>query len=164
MAGARTAAPTRKEKTMSENSFTTTITVDRTPEEAFAAINNVRGWWSGEIEGTTDKLGGEFTYRYQDMHRSRQKITELVPGKKVVWRVSDSYLQFVKDKAEWDGTNIVFDIARKGGKTEVRFTHRGLAPEYECFDKCSGAWGFYIAGSLRDLIEAGKGQPNKKGQ
>jgi hypothetical protein len=63
------------------NSFTTTISVDQTPEEAFAAINNVRGWWTGDIEGGTDKVGDEFTYRYEDIHYSRQKITALVPGK-----------------------------------------------------------------------------------
>jgi len=46
---------------MKKRSLTTTISVDQTPNEAFAAINNVRGWWSGEIEGATDKLGAEFT-------------------------------------------------------------------------------------------------------
>ena len=35
---------------MTDNNFTTTITVDQTPEAAFAAINNVRGWWSQEIK------------------------------------------------------------------------------------------------------------------
>lgn len=45
---------------MSNRNFTTFFTVDQTPEEAFAAINNVRGWWSEEIEGDTDKLGDEF--------------------------------------------------------------------------------------------------------
>jgi hypothetical protein len=61
---------------MKKRSFTTTISVDQTPNETFAAINNVRGWWSGEIEGATDKLEAEFTYRYKDAHRSTQKITE----------------------------------------------------------------------------------------
>ena len=147
---------------MSDQNLTITFTVDQTPEEAFAAINDVRGWWSGEIEGSTDKLGDEFTYRYKDIHYSKQKITELTPGKKVVWLVLDAYLSFIEDKNEWNGTEIIFDIAKKGDKTEVRFTHVGLVPDHECYGACSNAWGSYINGSLRSLITIGKGQPNKK--
>ena len=147
---------------MGSPNFTATFTVDQTPKEAFAAINNVRGWWSGNIEGSTNKLGDEWTYRYKDMHYSKQKITELVPGKKVVWLVLDSFLSFVKDKKEWNGTKITFEIAKKGDKTEVRFTHKGLVPDIECYDDCSNAWGSYVNGSLRSLIIKGKGQPNKK--
>ena len=69
---------------MNQQNFSTTFVVNRTPEEAFAAINNVRRWWSGDIEGSTDTLGGEFTYRYEPHHYSKQKVTEFVPGKKVV--------------------------------------------------------------------------------
>jgi hypothetical protein len=134
---------------------------EQTPEEAFAAINNVRGWWSGDIEGDTDKLDDVWTYRYKDVHYSKQKIAELIPGKKVVWHVLDSYLSFVKDKTEWNGTDIVFEIVAKDGKTEVRFTHVGLVPAFECFGGCSGAWGFYINDSLRSLITTGEGQPNR---
>ncbi|MGD0728977.1 MAG: SRPBCC domain-containing protein [Candidatus Micrarchaeaceae archaeon] len=136
--------------------------VDQAPEEAFTAINNVRGWWSGEIEGNTDKLNAEWIYRYKDIHYSKQRITELIPGKKIVWLVLDSYLKFVEDKTEWNGTKITFDIIKKGNKTEVRFTHVGLVPNYECYDKCSSAWGFYINESLRKFITTGKGQPNEK--
>ncbi len=142
--------------------FTTTFLVDQTPEEVFDAVNNVRGWWSGNIEGVTDKLGSEWTYRYKDMHRSKQKITELVSGKKVVWHVLDAYLSFVKDKTEWNGTDIVFEISKKDDKTQLRFTHVGLVPDFECYDDCSNAWGGYINTSLRNLITRGKGQPNKK--
>ena len=143
---------------MNAQNFTTTFTVDQTPQEAFAAINNVRGWWSGEIEGGTGKLGDEFTYRYQDLHYSKQKLTELIPGKKVVWLVSDARLNFTKDKTEWTGTEITFEISEKGDKTEIRFTHLGLVPQAECFNACSNAWGFYINGSLRSLIATGKAQ------
>jgi hypothetical protein len=69
---------------MTTKDYTISFTVNQSPEEVFDAINNVRGWWSGEIDGCTDKPGAEFTYRYHDVHRSTQKITEWVPGKKVV--------------------------------------------------------------------------------
>jgi hypothetical protein len=45
---------------MDGKSPTVTIVVAQTPEEAFAPINNLRGWWSGEFEGNSDKLGAEF--------------------------------------------------------------------------------------------------------
>src|SRR5215468_7702274 len=67
-------------QSMRTESYTVSYTVDQSPQKVFNAINNVRGRWSGEISGRTDKLGAEFTYRYQDLHRSTQKITELVPG------------------------------------------------------------------------------------
>jgi hypothetical protein len=146
--------------TMNPKNITTTITVDQTPAEAFAAINNVQGWWSGNLEGGTDKLGDEFTYRYKDLHYSKQRITELVPGRKVAWLVLDSHLSFVKDKAEWNGTTITFEIKSKGKRTEIRFTHRGLIRSCECFGLCSDAWGFYIRDSLRNLIANAKGHPN----
>jgi uncharacterized protein YndB with AHSA1/START domain len=150
------------EPTMKTKDFTISFTVDQSPQQVFAAVNNVRGWWSGEIEGSTDKLGAHFTYRYKDVHRSTQKITEFVPGKKVVWHVADAQLNFVKDKNEWNGTDIVFEIENKGDKTELRFTHVGLVPAFECYGGCSGAWGFYVNDSLRSLITTGKGDPNKK--
>lgn len=147
---------------MTAKNYTVSFTVDQSPEDVFAAVTNVRGWWSGDIDGRTDKLGATFTYRYQDMHYSTQKITEFVPGKKVVWHVQDSKLNFVKDKDEWNGTDVVFEVAKKGNKTELRFTHVGLVPGIECYGKCAGAWGFYIKESLRSLITTGKGDPNEK--
>ena len=139
---------------MNDKDFSATITVDKTPEQAFAAINDVRGWWTGEIEGPTDQLGQEFTYRYGDVHYSKMKLVELVPGKRIAWLVTESRLGFTKDKEEWNGTTVTFDIAKKGDKTEVVFTHVGLKPEIECFGKCSNAWGSYVRGSLRARIEA----------
>jgi hypothetical protein len=138
--------------------FTATILVDQTPEETFAAINNVRGWWTGEpgIEGNTDKLNDEFTYDYKPYHHSKQKITELIPGKKIVWLVTDSDISFVADKNEWTGTKITFKITKKDDKTEVRFTHVGLVPAVECYEDCSNAWGSYINSSLRNFICSAK--------
>jgi hypothetical protein len=148
--------------TQKDQNLSASFTVDQSPAEAYAAINDVRGWWSRQIDGRTDKLDGEFTYRYKDIHYSRHRVTELIPGKKVVWLVLDSSLSFVEDKTEWNGTEIIFEIAKKGDKTEVRFTHVGLGPENECFDGCYSAWDSYINESLRSLIATGKGHPNPK--
>ena len=145
---------------MKNESYATSFTVDQSPEEVFNAINDVQGWWSGEIHGDTNKLGGEFTYQVQDVHRSTQKITEFIPGKKVVWHVVDGYLAFVKHKSEWKDTDIIFEIAKKGGKTEVSFKHVGLVPEYQCYDNCSNAWGVLVNGNLRKRITTGKAQPS----
>jgi hypothetical protein len=147
---------------MSDQDFSATITVDQTPEEAIVAIKNVRGWWSEQIEGSTVKVGDEFTYRYKDVHSCKMKLIEIIPQKRVAWLVVENYFNFTKDKSEWKGTKIVFDVSRKDNVTEIRFTHEGLVPEYECFNICSKAWGSYINGSLRNLTRTGKGQPNPK--
>jgi Activator of Hsp90 ATPase homolog 1-like protein len=146
---------------MTEHSYTTTLSINASPDAVFAGITNPRGWWSESIVGATDTLGGEFEYRYKNLHRSTQRITELVPGAKVVWHVADAALSFVANKGEWTGTDIVFEVAPKSGKTELRFTHRGLVPTCECYGDCSGAWGSYLA-SLRDLITCGAGKPDPR--
>ena len=143
---------------MEQQDFTTSILVDQTPMEAFDAINNVRAWWPGEIEGNTTKLDDEFIYRYKKIHYSKQKLLEVIPGKKVVWLVTDSSLNFVENKTEWTGTKIIFEISEKNNKTQVRFTHQGLIPQYECFDSCSNAWSDIIKNGLRNLITTGKGK------
>ena len=142
--------------------FSTTVLVDQTPKEVFDAVNNVRGWWSEEIEGRTDKLNEEFKYHYEDVHRCHMKIIEFVPYEKVVWLVLDNYFNFIKDEREWKGTKIVFEITAKDNKTQLRLTHLGLVPQYECFEICRDAWTNYIQNSLRNLITTGKGQPNGK--
>jgi hypothetical protein len=143
-------------------SYTTTVLVDQSPEQAFEAINDVRGWWSEDIEGRTDRVGEEFTFRGKDIHYSRIQVTELVPGERVAWLVLDNYINFVEDQSEWKGTEIRFDLSKKGDGAEIRFSHLGLVPVYECFDVCSNAWSFFINDSLRSLIAAGEGQPMAK--
>jgi hypothetical protein len=145
---------------MTKSNYTTTIIVDKSPKEVFAAINNVRGWWSEEIEGSTGKLNDEWTYHYQDVHRCKMKIIESVPDQKVVWQVLDNYFSFTKDKEEWKDNKIVFEITERNNKTQLQFTQIGLVPEYECYDICENAWNTYIQKSLYSLITTGKGQPN----
>jgi plastocyanin len=147
---------------MTNKDFTTTILVDQSPTEAFDAINNVKGWWTENLEGSTHNLNDEFSVQFGDVHYSKQKLTEVIPGQKVVWLITDSKLTFVKDQTEWTGTKIVFDITKKDTKTQVTFTQHGLTPAFECYGGCSGAWTDYIQDSLYSLISTGKGKPTLK--
>ncbi len=134
---------------MIKKDFTTTILVDQSPEQVFDAVNNVRGWWSEEVEGGTEELNDEFNYHYQDIHSCKMKLIELVPNEKVVWLVLENYFKFTSDKSEWIDTRVIFEISKKGDKTQLHFTHLGLVPEYECFDICKNAWTDYIQNSLK---------------
>jgi hypothetical protein len=79
-----------------------------------------------------------------------------------VYQVVDNKFNFVKDTTEWINTKLVFEIAKEGDQTKVKFTHEGLVPEYECYKICEDAWTSYIRGSLQSLITTGKGKPNPK--
>ena len=108
-----------------------------------AAITNTPGFYSGY-----KKLNDEFNYQMLEFHFSKQKVVELIPNKKVVWLVTESNLSFTKNKSEWTGTKIVFEISEVNNKTEVLFTHMGLIPKFECYGDCSNGWSILIQKSL----------------
>jgi len=139
--------------------YSTTIHVNATGKQAFNSINKVTKWWTENLEGKSQNPGDEFTVRFGDVHVSTQKLVEFVPDERIVWLVTYSRLNFTRDKHEWTGTRIRFEILEKDDKTEVRFTHQGLVPDVECFDACSNAWEQYIQHSLKSLIDTGKGHP-----
>ena len=150
--------------TMNTPDFNTNVLVDKPPKVVFDAINNVRGWWSEEIVGNTNQLNDVFDYHYEDVHRCKIKLVEVVPNQKVVWLIMNNYFSFTKDETEWTGTKIIFEISEKDNKTLLSMTHEGLVPEYECFDICKNSWTNYIQNSLQSLINTGKGYPNAEGK
>lgn len=147
---------------MLNKDYTTSITVNKSAEEAFHAITNFRAWWSEEIEGPTDQLNETFFYHYKDVHLSKIKLIEIVPNQKLVYQVVDNQFNFTKDKTEWINTKLIFELFPEGNKTKIVFTHEGLTPSYECYEICKDAWTSYIQGSLQSLINTGKGKPNGK--
>jgi uncharacterized protein YndB with AHSA1/START domain len=148
------------EEAMSGTSYTTSFTVERTPAEVFDAINDVRSWWMTTVAGDNKAVGDEFSYRVPGVHFCKMRVTELVPGETVVWTVVDNHMGFISDQSEWIGTEIRFELKELDGGTELRFTHDGLVPAYECFDICQNAWTFYVGQSLRDLAATGVGEPS----
>ena len=150
-----------------------TMTVDRTPAEVFAAILDVRGWWNENLIGNSAALHDEFVFtddfayagetvraEKKGIRFARFQITEVVPGRRVVWHVVDADLTFVEDRDEWTDTDVVFDLGTDSHGTTLHFTHVGLtAAESECYEECSRGWTFYITRSLPQLITTGIGQP-----
>ena len=152
---------------MKKEDYKINLTVNASAQEVFKNINSVSKWWTEHLEGNSKKLNDEFTVRFDDVHVSTQKLIELIPDKKIVWLVTDSKLNFIKDKSEWTGTKISFEISEKTGKsdnyqTQITFTHIGLVPEIECYKDCSKGWDYYIKGSLFKLLTTGKGTPELK--
>jgi uncharacterized protein YndB with AHSA1/START domain len=145
---------------MTHSSYTTSFTVDRTADQVFDAINDVRSWWMTKVEGDNRAVGNEFSYRVPGVHFCTMRVTELRPGERVVWQVVDNHMSFIDDQSEWLGTEIRFELSEKDGATELRFTHDGLVPSYECFDICRNAWTFYVGESLRSLAATGEGEPS----
>ncbi len=142
---------------MANHDFSTVIWVDKTPAVAYNSVLNVRAWWSGlygeSFEGSSEKPGDEFSFLAGGgVHYTKQKLVEMVPGKKVVWLVTEANLSFVDKVDEWKGTKISFDISEEEGKTKIVFTHVGLVPAFQCYDSCAPAWTQYIQERLTDVI------------
>lgn len=121
----------------------------KTAKHIFETLLNVRHWWTGlygeEIKGNSKKVGDEFDFRAGGgAHYSKQKLIELEPDKKIVWKVTESNLTFLKKPDEWTGTKIRFNISTQGNKSQVTFTHQGLVPNIECYNGCAGAWTQYL--------------------
>jgi len=142
----------RKAEAMSGSDFSISFEVKNTAKEVFAAVTRAHDWWSPEIDGKTDKVGATFDFRHESFHFSRQLVSEVVPDRRIVWDVVESNLSFVRNRSEWTGTSITFDIVPSNGKTKLVFTHIGLVPSLECYMDCAGAWTDLVQQDLHRLI------------
>lgn len=150
--------------------LTRTLVVPRTPQEVYDAIRRINAWWTVSAEGNADQLGDHFTVAFSDpvsgalVHRTVQRITEAAPGKRLAWRVTECHMPWLKDKEEWKGTTMVFDITPDAEGARIHFKHIGLTPAVECFEPCERGWAYFLIESLQQLIVTGAGRPDTSGR
>ncbi|HVT86900.1 MAG TPA: SRPBCC family protein [Chitinophagaceae bacterium] len=140
-------------------SFMATIEVRASPQEVFKILTeDVSKWWGGkDLSGRTTKIDDEFVVHHKGAHYSKQKLTEVIPGKKVEWHVTESSLYWLQnDKQEWTNTKMIFEINAAGGKTILHFAHYGLVPSKECYEVCRQGWTMVITDWLFNYITEGK--------
>lgn len=131
------------------------IEIEAPPLKVYRALTTaagLRAWWTGDVQaqaraGTVARFGfggGATVFR--------MRIVKLVPGKRVEWRC-------LGDEKDWKGTRLRFKLRkRKGGGTELRFSHTGWRSEKGWFRSCNTTWGalmFYLKG----YVETGKKRP-----
>lgn len=143
---------------MRQRDYQCSIVADVTPVEAFDSIRNVSGWWAKDLKGRTKNLGDEFMVSFGETYVTF-RVTESIPGKKIVWLVEDCYLHWIDDKKEWNDSLIRFDIAREGDHTRITMTHVGLVPGKECYKDCESGWNEHFGKSLLSLLVEKEGQP-----
>jgi hypothetical protein len=142
-----------------QTDYQATIVVHANTGQAFEGINQVSEWWTKNFKGSSNKLGGTFSVHFGETWASYE-IVEMIPNQKIVWLVTDCNLHWLKDKKEWKGTKILWEIAPIQGAAEIHMTHLGLKPGIECFEDCTIGWNHYVRVSLATLINEGKGVPD----
>lgn len=143
---------------MKNKNFHKTILVNASVEEAMKKISQVNKWWAKKVKGKSEKMNDAFTVDFGETFVDF-KISEWVPSKKIVWKVTDCNLHWIDNKKEWNDTEVSFDLSPKNGKTQIDFTHIGLVPGVECYEGCKVGWTEHVAGSLVNFINKGKGMP-----
>lgn len=143
---------------MEKKNFHRTIKVNASAAEAIKKIGRVNGWWAKNFTGKAEKLNDKFSVHFGKTFVDF-KISELVPGKKVVWNVTDCNLHWINNKKEWKGTEVIFEISEKKNGAKIDFTHIGLVPGVECYEDCEVGWDGHITNSLVKFINEGIGMP-----
>ena len=135
------------------------VGIKAAPAKVYAAVGTVEGvagWWTKDTTGVS-QVGGTMTFRFHsptgdEIGKFDMEVLELVPEKKVRWRVTAG-------PEEWVGTEIEFSLSQKNGSTVVLFGHRNWREAKEFTAHCSMKWATFML-SLKELVETGAGRPS----
>ncbi len=137
--------------------FSSSITVKIGADEAIKKISKIPEWWGVSFSGNAEKKGDQFVIKMSSEAFFNFTVSELIPGKRMVWSVDDCFMPWYNDKTEWTNTSLIFDLEENNGETQVHFTHEGLTPDVECYKDCEPGWTYWIQTSLFSYLTTGKG-------
>ena len=93
--------------------------------------DGLRKWWAEDVFDDTGEVVSLGFFKRSTVYRLRVK--EIDPRSRVVWRCETG--------AEWEGTQLIFEMLPAGKQTELRFTHSGWKQETDYFRSCNTTWG-----------------------
>ncbi len=129
-------------------SYQATLSVDCPAAEVFQKILRVPKWWTTDFAGKTAKIGDEFIIHHPGAHYSKHFVVESVRDQKLVWLVTESKLDWLRNPDEWTNTRMIFELS----PGELHFTHEGLTPDKESYERCSQGWEEVILQNLSNYI------------
>lgn len=142
---------------MHKQDFKSSITARISASEAIRKISNVAEWWGITFSGSAEKQNDKFIVKMGGDSFFDFTVAELIPGKRMVWLVTDCNMPWYSDKKEWANTRLIFDLAEDDGATILNFIHEGLTPDVECYKDCEPGWTHWIKTSLSSYLTTGKG-------
>ncbi|HEX9504059.1 MAG TPA: hypothetical protein VF974_07150 [Patescibacteria group bacterium] len=86
---------------MGNNDFNSSISAKISADEAIKRIGRVPEWWGVTFSGNSEKQNDQFIVKMGGDSFFNFTVTELIPGKRVVWLVTDCYMPWYTDKKEW---------------------------------------------------------------
>lgn len=131
------------------------VIIEASPEKVYRALteqSRLSAWWTNAK--TQGKVGSvaSFFFGSNGEHQVKMEITDLVPNERVCWKCIDG---------PWVDTEAFqFHIQPDERGSALQFSNLGWAEPSEFFMHCNSKWGFFLAVSLKNLLETGKGQPH----
>jgi uncharacterized protein YndB with AHSA1/START domain len=149
---------------MKNSNYQKSIIVAAPPGEVFEAVTQrIPEWWSKDFAGLSKSTGDEFTVRFGPTFKT-MRVTEVVMDSKIEWLCIDQHIEVppgmepLKNKAEWVGNSIIWEVEPGDGVTILKHTHIGLNPEVECWAICEQGWDQTLQ-SISQLLTTGIGRP-----
>lgn len=139
------------------------FTLNNPANEVYAAITeHIPDWWSNDLSGASAKAGDRFNIAFGETRKTFE-ITEAIPDEQVTWKCIKAYIDMpsLTNKAEWEGTRMIWTISASEEGTTLHFLHEGLNPDLECYTVCEDGWDTFL-GSLEAYLMTGKGRPYLK--